>query len=284
MAVFRAHVGLAILPPLLVAAGCAGAGRAPCGNCDAGNADTPPSQAYDAPSSEAVRAAEAAAALDTEADAAEVWLPATRDAPESEARPPTPVVDGGYLLVEDFTSKAAPGWDMLDVRNGSISAGTWAVILGDDGSLFTQGLLDATTWHIAYATAELADNQIVEARLRIAGFYAETPSYQAALFGRYDAATDSGYFVALRGDGSVTLRRRDRGTNASWGGSVAQGIRAGVWYTVRLEIIGNEIAAFVDGVEVCAVSDGSPLKSGHVGLGAFGATLEVERLLAADAS
>jgi hypothetical protein len=280
MAAICAHVRLAILAPLLVAAGCAGAGRAPCVHCDGGKTDAPTGQAMDLPSSEAALHAETATEAFVPAEAADVRLPATRDTPGSEARPGTPIPDGGWLWVEDFESEENPNWEALDVRNASSTSGEWSVVRGDFGSLFTQGVLDTTTWHIAYATADLGPDQIIEARLRVVDFFAETPSYMVALFGRYDPATDSGYFVALRADGSVTLRKRERGANASWGGGVAGGIRRGVWYTVRLEIIGDALTAFIDGVEVYAVTDDEPLSQGHIALGAFGATLEVDRVLA----
>jgi hypothetical protein len=275
MVVFFAHLRLALLTLLLAAASCDATLPTPCRTCDASIGDGPLVQTQD------VHLAEAAPALDASADAAEPWPPTSRDAPAGEAQTPTPIPDAGYLVVEDFAAGTTPAWEALAVRNGIRYDGTWDVVQGDSGSLFTQGFLDGTTWHIAYATMDIGRNQVVEATLRVADFYAQAPSYVAALFGRYDPLTDSGYFVALRGDGSVTLRRRDRGTNASWGGSVPGRFRPGVWYSVRLEIIGNAITAFLDGVEVSTVTDPSPLAGDHVGLGAFGAILEVDRVSAA---
>lgn len=275
MAVLPAYLRLAFLTLPLAAAGCEATVPTPYPTRDAGTADAPLGQAEDSRSSEA-------APLDASLDAPEPWRPTSRDAPAGEAQEPTPVPDGGYLFVEDFATGATLTWEALAVRNGIRYDGTWAVVPGASGSLLTQGFLDGTTWHIAYAAADIGRNQVVEARLRVADFYAPTPSYMAALFGRYDPETDSGYLVALRADGSVTLRRRDRGINASWGGSVPERFRAGVWTSVRLEIIGNTVTAFIDGVEVDTVTDESPLAGGYVGLGAFGAILEVARIAAAE--
>ena len=71
---------------------------------------------------------------------------------------------------------------------------------------------------IDYRTSrEFLDNisQIVEARLRVVEFYDASPSFVAALFARYDPIADSGYFLALRGDGSVIIRKRLQGKSAS---------------------------------------------------------------------
>ena len=185
------------------------------------------------------------------------------------------------MLLDDFQTGAAPGWEVVgETPSGSL--GDWSVILGSSGSVLSEGVLDADTWHIAYATAAIGPDQIVEARLRVIDFYAEAPSYVAALFARYDSTADSGYFVALRGDGSVIVRRRDHGISASWDSGVDVGIRAGVWYIVRLEVIGHALNAFIDGTPVYSVIDDNPLASGGIALGTLGATMEVDRVSAAD--
>src|SRR5450759_1532037 len=242
MHVSRAFAALAMLAPLLAGAGCSSAGATPCAFCDAGKADLPADQGQDYPATEAVAAAETEAetTLDS-AEGVDGWRPATRDTPAGEASQPTRVPDAGYVFDDDFETGQAPGWHVLGEQDGGVRAGDWSVILGDTGSVLSQGALDADAWHIAYATTTIGPDQIIEAKLRVVDFYAEAPSYMAALIGRYDPATDSGYLVALRGDGAMIVRKRDHGTSASWGGGVDVGIRAGVWYTVRLEIIGGTI-------------------------------------------
>jgi hypothetical protein len=282
MSGFPAYLRLAFLAPLLVVAGCNDVRSTPSRNSDGGR-DRPRDQAPGESSSlEVTPAYDAGSPIDTPYDAPGLRPPATRDAPASEARSPTPIPDAGYVFVEDFSSTVTTEWQALDMQGSTINPGVWSVVLGDSGSVLTQGKLDMDTWHIAYADTELGRDQIVEARLRVLDFYAESPSCSAALLGRYDPRYDSGYFVALRADGSVTLRKRENGTSAAWGGSTEQGFRAGVWYTVRLEIVGAAITAFIDGVEVYHVTDESPLTGGHVGLGAFGTTLEVDRIFAAE--
>ena len=283
MHVSRAFAALSVLAPLLAGAGCSSVGATPCVFCDAGKADLPADQGQDYPATEAVPSAETEG--ETTPDSAEGvdgGRPATRDTPAGEAAQPSRVPDAGYVLDDDFETGQAPGWQVLGEQDGGARAGDWSVILGDTGSVLSQGALDTDAWHIAYATPTIGPDQIIEAKLRVIDFYAEAPSAMAALFGRYDPATDSGYLVALRGDGSLIVRKREHGASASWGGGVDVGIHSGVWYTVRLEIIGGTINAFLDGAPVYKVVDDAPLAAGGVALGTFGATLEVDRIFAAE--
>ena len=282
----RFHAGLALLAPMAMLAitGCSSGGSAPCVYCDAAKADLRLDRAEDFPAAETTLADEAEedeAGAPADGALGEVRLPATRDTPAGEAPRLTALPDAGYVLDDNFETGEAPGWRVVGAPDSGAYAGGWSVILGNSGSVFSQGVLDADVWHIAYATAKIGPDQIIEATLRPVDFYAAEPSYAIALFGRYDPTTDSGYFVALRGDGSVIVRKRDHGTNASWGGAVDAGILPGAWHTVRLEILGTAINAFVDGTPVYSVTDDSPLAGGGVALGTFGATMEVESILAA---
>jgi hypothetical protein len=277
MPLSRVQVGLAMLAPLLAAAGCAGPGT-PCTTCDAG---APDRQAGDFPVSEASASSDGKSEAPMLGNAPDTRPSATRDVPAGEAQQPTPIPDGGWTLVDDFDQGEAYGWLALGGQPVSEYSSKWAVLINETGAVLSQGALD-NTWHIAYPTRTLASDHVVEARLRVVDFVAEAPSYMAALFGRYDPETDSGYFLALRADGSVIIRRRDHGVCASWGGGTAWGIRPGVWYTARLEVNGKSITAFIDGREVYAVLDDSPLHGRHLGLGTIGVTLEADYVLALD--
>jgi hypothetical protein len=271
---FAAHLLAATL-----AVGCAGAGKPPCRSCDAGDAQTAPDlDATDTPAPQDLAPADTRPPADDTTDA----MPIIHDSAAGEAPSPTPIPDGGYVFVDDFQNTQAPGWQAVGATDRDASLGSWSVILGSSGSLLAQGVLDPSAWHIAYATAPLPTDQMVEAQLRIVDFSDPSPSSVAALFARYDAASDTGYLVALRGDGTVVIRRRDHGVTASWGAGVAAGIRTGTWYTVRLEAIGDALNAFVDGRPVYSVTDDAPLAGGGVALGTLGATLEVDRVTAAE--
>jgi len=282
MPAFPASPRFSLLVPLLAAAGCADESGARAPVADGGIPDLGLDPTAKLPAIEAPPTVDTASPSD--APLFDLRAPATRDAIAGETRRPLALPDAGRIFIDDFTPTASALWQAVDVRSSGDSPDTWPVIMVDSCSCaaLTQGKIDGDIWHIAYADSELGENQIIEARLRVIDFYAPTPSYTAALFGRYDPNQQHGYFVALRADGSVTVRKRENGTNASWGGSVPQRFRAGVWYDVRLEIVGATIAAFIDGVEVYRVTDPTPLFGNYAGLGTFGATLEVDRFLAAE--
>jgi hypothetical protein len=214
-------------------------------------------------------------------DAAAALADEVGDAVLGEPPPQTMIPDGGYRYVEDFEDGKADGWQVLPWTDASMPGPGWLTSTADAGSFYAEESLDATSWHITYSMRASSSDQIVEARMRVVDFYARAPSYAAALFGRYHPGTDSGYLVALRGDGSLVIRRRDHGVTSSWNGGVEVGIEPGVWYTVRLEILDGTISAFLDGAFVCAVTDTDPLPSGGVALGTFGARVEVDRVLLA---
>jgi hypothetical protein len=272
-----------VLPLLVAGLACSRVTPSPCLSCDASLPDLATDRPLDQPASEATPPGETASeATPATADASEEGPPATRDTPPGEAPRLTPIPDAGYLFEDDFQTGKASGWEILAGDDPDASAGAWSVILGTSGSIFSQGILDPNTWHIAYTKATIGPDPIVEVRLRVLDFHAATPSSVAAVFARYDPASDSGYFLALRGDGSALIRKRDHGVNASWGGAAPAGVRSGTWYTVRLELVGGAISAFIDGVPVYSVTDDAPLAAGRVALGTIGATMEVDRVSAGE--
>jgi hypothetical protein len=191
------------------------------------------------------------------------------------------VPDGGALLFSDFEDGMTDGWRSIDWNDGGTADHDWSVFLGDTGWVYSEGSLDTSEWHLSYADSNAVADQIVEAKMRVVEFYDIAPSFVAALFARYDPSTDSGYFVALRGDGSVIIRKRLQGKSASWAAGVDAGVVPGRWYTVRLEVLGSSVNAFLDGQLVYSVLDSAPLAKGTAALGSYGATLEVDSIFLA---
>jgi hypothetical protein len=294
---FRAMAWLTILAPLVIGAACSSPQSQPCPGCDAGKSDQADASAERAPAVDSTPIPDTAseeAALD-QALAVDQQVPPNQaetfpqdgsrasaaDASAGETAGPSPVPDGGVLLVEDFSDGKADGWRSHDWTEAGAPDNDWGVTLGDAGSVYSESSLDKSEWHIVYAGVNAVADQIVEARLRVVEFYDASPSFVAALFARYDPIADSGYFLALRGDGSVIIRKRLQGKSASWAAGVDAGIVPGVWHTVRLEVLGSTINAFLDGILVYSVVDSDPLAAGTAALGAYGATLEVDRVLLA---
>ena len=297
---FRAMVRLALLAPLVIGAACSRSKSQPCSFCDAGKSDRPNEPTGDGPSAEPTpmpdarsetAAADQALALDQQAvidvpdqstldgrDGAETH---EVDAPTGEAAWPSPVPDAGVLLVDDFEDGTAEGWKSADWNDAGTVDHDWSVFLGDTGWVYSEGNLDTSEWHMSYSSLAAVADQIVEAKMRVVEFYDTAPSFVAALFARYDPIADSGYFVALRGDGTILIRKRVQGKSASWAAGVDAGIVPGRWYTVRLEVLGSTANAFVDGRLVYSVVDGDPLAEGTAALGTYGATLEVDSIFLA---
>ncbi len=299
MLISRAIARLAMLAPLVIGAGCSSSGHSPCTFCDAGKsdrpndpmavADAPAGQEATSPDAESEGAAGEDGSADMDEDASigqgEVSVDGSADealdAPASEAAGPTPVPDGGYLFSDDFEQGVAGDWLTADRNDAGAPDSDWSVFIGDIGAVYSEVSLDNDEWHLTHAASDAVADQIVEAKMRVVAFYDTTPSYMAALFARYDPNSDSGYFVALRGDGSVIIRKRVQGKNASWASGIDAGILPGVWHVVRLEVLGNTANAFLDGKLIYSVVDSDPLAEGTAALGTFGATIEVDRIFLA---
>jgi hypothetical protein len=289
----RAITRLTLLAPLVIGAACSSRTSQPCTWCDSGKSDWSDDLALipDVESSAAV--VDQAEAPQAEAPQAEAPIDQAQqsdlggtetlqtDAPLVDAARPSPVPDGGVLLSSDFEDGTTDGWRTQDWNDAGLPDSDWSVFQGDTGYVYSEGVLDDSEWHIAFADSAAIADQIVEARMRVVEFYGAAPSFVGALFARFDPNRDSGYFVALRGDGSVIIRKRLNGKSASWAAGVDAGIVPGTWYTVRLEVVGNTASAFVDGKPVYSVVDSDPLTTGTAGLGSYGATLEVDRIFLA---
>jgi hypothetical protein len=287
---FRALPWLILLAPLALA--CSRTTSQPCTSCDAGRADQPsdpvaadpsldtdtePTTDPDAPTVDQALAFDQGA---SETPAIDQGWPTSVDG-SVDVPQPSPVPDGGVVLLSDFKDGTAEGWRTADWNDAGLPDSDWSVFLGDTGYVYSEGVLDKSEWHISFADSPAVADQIVEARMRVVEFYDAASSFVVALFARFDPSSDSGYFLALRGDGSVIIRKRLHGTSASWAPGVDAGLVPGTWYTVRLEVVGNTVNAFVDGKLVYSVVDSDPLATGTAALGSYGATFEVERIFLA---
>ena len=193
----------------------------------------------------------------------------------------SPIPAANVVFGDSFQDGRMDGWQPADPGSGGALDTDWSIVVGPSGPVYCQGTLDDRTWHISRASTSPLGDQIVEAIVRIDDFYADTSSYMAAVFARYDAPSDSGYLLALRGDGRAILRKRTQGATASWVTGPDLGIVPGTWYTVRLEVVGATVTGFVDGAFVMAVTDTAPIASGTVALGTYGATMEVQNVVVA---
>ena len=153
----------------------------------------------------------------------------------------------------------------------------WSVFTVGTKVLLSKGSADPTNWTILHSRKQFSPNQIIEASLHMTERDSDTAAAQVVVFGRYDANSDRGVGFALRADGTGVLRKRDRGVTSSYVASTPLAIDLGEWHVVRLELVGGELSAFVDGVLVSSARDTDPIGSeGTVALGCLGAGAEFD--------
>lgn len=166
----------------------------------------------------------------------------------------------GILFSDNFETGNASAWS-------TSTPSDWSVVT--DGSLvYRQGTV-VNALRVASAGSASWQNVSIQARVKVLAFggTAASSSYFAALYARYTDESNH-YYVALRSDGKMSIRRKIAGSNASIGSAITPGalITAGTWYTVKLEIVGTTLSASVDGVLYDSVTDTS-FASGKIGVG-----------------
>lgn len=183
----------------------------------------------------------------------------------------------GVLLDEDFEGFDPQGW-IVDHDNDPLDddkVGNWAVIV-DPGNPQN---------HIYQQQTEYSDDswavggnvnwtdQILEVRVKLVSA-SHSDDVLVTLAGRLALSdTDPGrddpnyYFVYLRGDGSLRMRKRVDGSTDDLFSTVHldDPIQLGTWHTLRLSIQGTSLSASLDG-EVMGTATDSELTHGGVGL------------------
>lgn len=143
-------------------------------------------------------------------------------------------------------------------------AGDW--IWANEGTnvIFRQSSL--TEWGRAYAVRNSRNggNLTVEARVRIRAFGRGTDPWVGLAF-RAEEDYDNYTYVAMRRSNTVTLRTV-YGNGITQLGSAVQTISPGVWYRLRMELVGNQLRAFVNGRLVLETTVGASEWGGKIGL------------------
>jgi hypothetical protein len=170
------------------------------------------------------------------------------------------------LFSDNFEAGTASAWTPNSSGDFSVAS---------DGSfVYRQGTV-VNALRVASAGSAAWQNQSVQARIKVLAFGGTTASssYFAALYARYTDENNH-YYVALRSDGKISIRRKIAGSNASIGSAITPGqlIAAGTWYTVKLEVIGTTLNAYVDGVQYDSVTDSS-FAAGKIALGSTNASV-----------
>jgi pectate lyase len=174
------------------------------------------------------------------------------------------------LFADDFSDGNSTGWTPTNAVEWSVA---------NDGVEFTYHRTATTaTWNDSLIGQYAWTDTSVEATVKVNRWLvAGDPTYLAAVYARYSGnspSTTNGYFVTVRGDGSIGINKRTNGVNTTLSSFPAAGMIAGSYYRVRLEVIGANpvrLNAYLNGVQrVTAVDANSWIANGQVGVGTYG--------------
>ncbi|HWA73260.1 MAG TPA: hypothetical protein VG937_13020 [Polyangiaceae bacterium] len=166
----------------------------------------------------------------------------------------------GVLFSDNFETGNASAWTPS-------TSGDWSVVT--DGTLvYRQNTVENSLRAVSVGSAAW-QNQAVQARVKVLSFggTSTSSSYFVGVYARY-VDENNHYYIALRSDGRISIRRKVAGSNSSIGSAITPGdlITTGKWYTVKLEVSGTTLKAYIDGVLYDTVTDTS-FASGKAGLG-----------------
>ena len=157
------------------------------------------------------------------------------------------------LFSDDFEDGNATGW--------STNGGSWSV--GTDGSrVYRQGGTSSDARALA-GTSTWTD-YAVQARVKPTAFNGSNRF--AAVLARVQSST-SYYYLALRSNNTVELKRLDGGSSTTLD-TASVAVAAGAWYTMRLEVTGSTLRGYVNGALLTEATD-TRFRSGRIGVATF---------------
>lgn len=146
--------------------------------------------------------------------------------------------------------------------------GFWACIDG----VHQQTYVDGRT---LFVTAPAVGDMVVQTRVRPTAF--NGADRWVGLITHYQDV-DNYIYVTLRSSNIVSLRRLEHGQIQVLG-EQALNVTAGNWYTLRMETVGNSLRLFVNGTQVAAASNVSPV-TGQIALITYKAAADFDDFLA----
>jgi hypothetical protein len=160
------------------------------------------------------------------------------------------------LLSDDFNSGSTSKWSPL--------SGSWSIVT--DGTKAYSGTNTSGNARSSAGSSSWTDQTIV-ARVKPVSF-SGTDRF-VAVFARFQDASNY-YYVTLRSSGKLELKKLVGGA-ATTLASKAMTVTTGTWYTVKLQIVGTSLKAYVNGVLQASATD-TRFTAGKVGLGTYYAT------------
>ena len=175
---------------------------------------------------------------------------------------------GNQLFADDFES---PEYTLDEWFPNSVAT-DWTIV-PEVSNVYQQGAM-SNVLRISSAGDAGWTDQAIEVRVKPLAFGGQGTSYLVGVYARVRSVDDF-YYVALREDGRIAIRSKVAGENTTLGSAVDAGIVPNTWYTVKLEVIGATINAYLDGALLVTASD-SNIAMGAVGLGTTNATAQFD--------
>lgn len=166
------------------------------------------------------------------------------------------------LFLDDFDDGDADGW--------TPTSESWSVVV-DGSGVYQQSDADSTSQYISAVTGTCWADQVVEARVKIVDWNGNSTSNAAGLFARYVSA-QTHYFVGMNSgnNGELFIGKR-AGSTSNAPERIAQqndmDWETDTWYTLRLEVVGTSLKAYLDDTLMLETTD-EQITSGGVAVGA----------------
>ena len=143
------------------------------------------------------------------------------------------------LRLDSWERHWASGWYTL-------GRGSWQLAGDEEDDIYVLKQTDAST-DVRWFSTTAVGNQVVSARVRPASFVATSASQDPWVGIAAQVKDDRNYYyITLRSSNQLSLRRLVNGTVQVLA-TVPQQVSTGVFYNLRLEIVGTNIRAFVNG-------------------------------------
>jgi hypothetical protein len=146
---------------------------------------------------------------------------------------------GASLFTENFETPLGTRWDFsVGGTHMVVADGTQALNLNES----------AGEQVLAAAGQAMWTNISIEARVKVLAFNGSSSSDVAAICARL-TDTKHFYYFAIQSDGKGKIKIQADG-NSSLGSSIEIGYAPNTWFTMKLQIIGNTLTAFINGSPV----------------------------------
>jgi hypothetical protein len=172
----------------------------------------------------------------------------------------------GTLFFDDFETPHPMVW-------AANTTGDWSVVMDGATKVYKQNTL-TNNFRVAANGNVAWTDMTIEAKVKVLAFGGQGTSYFAAVYARF-RDVDNHYYLALRTDGRLAIRAKVGGSNSTLGSAFDGPVAPNTWYTVKLEVVGSTLRAYLDGALKGMVTDTS-VTSGGIAVGATNATAEFD--------